>query len=864
MFRRHNLQETLTNSQKNQSTVNSSFTDSSFVINPRNRSKSLTQEGNDPPFSYSHSSNVIHPRNRSKSQRQEGNNPSSSFTNSSHTIHSENHLNSQTQEQDDNHSLVSSFSGISSDDTDADPEYTPSTTGGDDDDEDDGDSEMETDMHIKMKRELTEDPVYRYSKRDDNVVSEVATDNRKSEHKQKEIEKGKEATKSKSSRDKHFCLYCETEVNNFARHLIRWHKNETDVQQIMSKEKNSVERKRLINLIRNKGNFLLNSEGKCEKPVKKKQNSTSELDYLPCTYCYGFFSRKLLWRHKKKCPQNYSNEKSNQANSQNFLIKNIKIDQQLMLQVFPHMRADHISLVVKCDLLICAFGARYLKTHREKHFISVTSRKMRELAKLLIELKKLQPKIKNLFDALQPEYYDLLTQATKIVARYSEEKECFGAPTYAMNIATSLKDCCNIAITYALRRKHVYSTLPAAEAESKLKTLIHLIQSNWQYDISTVAANDLNSKKWNKVTIVPLATDIKILKNYLEKKGEKEASKLNSNNTDVDSYRGLLETVFCRVLLLNRKRPGELQRMLLSTYINAEKRQSYEEFSEVVSATEKVLMKRFKRVVIRGKRGRGVPVLFSTETQSHIDLLLKNRKNFFQDEENPYLFGLPGRKTTIIGYKVLDKIAKNSGLKYPEAISSTRLRKHLATITQLFNMNDNDIEQLATFMGHTERVHRGEYRLPDDVYQTAKLCKILLAMESGSAAQWKGKSLDEIEMNFDENLLNEELEVEGQEERGQENSFLHFQEDDDLEINSAENKTNTIIQNSDKKQRRVLEPWTEKQKQFTKDFFMEHIKNKQPPKKHECEQLKCKYPNVFANKSWLKIKVFVQNIYKKM
>lgn len=44
--------------------------------------------------------------------------------------------------------------------------------------------------------------------------------------------------------------------------------------------------------------------------------------------------------------------------------------------------------------------------------------------------------------------------------------------------------------------------------------------------------------------------------------------------------------------------------MLLSTYINAEKRQRYEEFTEVVSATEKVLMKRFKRVVIRGKRGR--------------------------------------------------------------------------------------------------------------------------------------------------------------------------------------------------------------------------------------------------------------------
>jgi hypothetical protein len=150
---------------------------------------------------------------------------------------------------------------------------------------------------------------------------------------------------------------------------------------------------------------------------------------------------------------------------------------------------------------LCLWGSRYLKTHREKHFISVTPQKMHELAKLLIQLNKF--------------YNQNSTQATKIVAKYWEEKDCFAAQTYA-------DDCCNIAITYALCRKNIYSTLPAAEGESKLKTVIHLIQSNWQYDISTVAANDLNSKKWNNVTILPLATDIKILKNYLEKKGEKK------------------------------------------------------------------------------------------------------------------------------------------------------------------------------------------------------------------------------------------------------------------------------------------------------------------------------------------------------
>lgn len=96
----------------------------------------------------------------------------------------------------------------------------------------------------------------------------------------------------------------------------------------------------------------------------------------------------------------------------------------------------------------------------------------------------------------------------------------------------------------------------------------------------------------------------------------------------------------------------------------------------------------------------------------------------------------------------MKKHAKCSGCKNPQALISTRLRKHLATLSQIFNMTDNDLEQPATFMGHTTGVHRKSYRLPDDIYQTAKTSKLLLLMEQGSSARYKGKSLDEIEALF--------------------------------------------------------------------------------------------------------------------
>lgn len=42
-----------------------------------------------------------------------------------------------------------------------------------------------------------------------------------------------------------------------------------------------------------------------------------------------------------------------------------------------------------------------------------------------------------------------------------------------------------------------------------------LLENDWRYEISTIAAADLGTKKWNKVTILPLARDLKVFRSYL-------------------------------------------------------------------------------------------------------------------------------------------------------------------------------------------------------------------------------------------------------------------------------------------------------------------------------------------------------------
>ncbi|KAK9707616.1 hypothetical protein QE152_g27726 [Popillia japonica] len=90
---------------------------------------------------------------------------------------------------------------------------------------------------------------------------------------------------------------------------------------------------------------------------------------------------------------------------------------------------------------------------------------MREIAKLLMEMKKLQPSIKTFCDALQPQYYDLLVTATKCVAKYNTENDFYEAPAYAINTGTTPKQCCDIALMYAMKKENMHFTVPLAEAK---------------------------------------------------------------------------------------------------------------------------------------------------------------------------------------------------------------------------------------------------------------------------------------------------------------------------------------------------------------------------------------------------------------
>ena len=93
-------------------------------------------------------------------------------------------------------------------------------------------------------------------------------------------------------------------------------------------------------------------------------------------------------------------------------------------------------------------------------------------------------------------------------------------------------------------------------------------------------------------------------------------------------------------------------------------------------------------------------------------------------------------------------LAVAAGVTSPSTISQQNdaSRKHVATVSQIMNLKRNELDMLASFMGHDLFVHRNYYRLPQDCLEMAKVGKILLAVEPSDMEKFKGKSLDEIDL----------------------------------------------------------------------------------------------------------------------
>ena len=71
----------------------------------------------------------------------------------------------------------------------------------------------------------------------------------------------------------------------------------------------------------------------------------------------------------------------------------------------------------------------------------------------------------------------------------------------------------------------------------------------------------------------------------------------------------------------------------------------------------------------------------------------------------------------------------------------------------LFTFIENELDWLARHLGHNITVHREYYRLHESTIELAKVGKILTTVDEGKTQHWAGKSLDDIDLDKDIDLV---------------------------------------------------------------------------------------------------------------
>ena len=99
-----------------------------------------------------------------------------------------------------------------------------------------------------------------------------------------------------------------------------------------------------------------------------------------------------------------------------------------------------------------------------------------------------------------------------------------------------------------------------------------------------------------------------------------------------------------------------------------------------------------------------------------------------------------------IGYANLQQSVNHLSLT-PPINTSTKLRKYIATISQVLSLKDTEVDWLARHLGHDIQVHRDFYCLHESTIEIAKVSKLLLTVDQGETKKFAGKSLAEIDLN---------------------------------------------------------------------------------------------------------------------
>lgn len=538
-----------------------------------------------------------------------------------------------------------------------------------------------------------------------------------------------------------FCFVCGKACSKISRHLRLHRKDNKEIATAFKLRKNSKQRSHILEVLRNRGNYQHNQLvlTKGSGMIKAKRMPKVDIDtqmFEYCMYCKGLFMRKELWKHVRRCPCNP--EKDMQKASRSVLglaslskcphLKHISEDVKKML---CDMHQDEVAQTVRNDEYVLKLAQDFFdKKGNRKDRHAFVRQTIRCIGKFLILLRN-KFMIRNLAEAIKPSNFLLIIEAIKAIAEFNEEKKCFTIPSLARRIGLALRKYC------ILSAQKAFAVEDRKLIEATVTFLNRFNDAQSEFALDEQRSSGIQSKSF----LLPFVNDVRIFHCYLEKAARCALKELRETPSP-QSYADLCKVTLAQILMFNR-RHGTVSQLTIKSFQKREKVQT-PEISEALTEFEKLFCEDYCKVLVRQKVGVLVPIILTPDMINALMLLTEKRDECSVSKSNIYVFGQPRSNRCYRGENALRICASECGAKNPDELASTKFSRHVSILSQVLTLKNQELKKLAKFIGYDISLRKEYYRQTEAMPRLAKICKLLLAIEKGSAAEMLGQSLDDI------------------------------------------------------------------------------------------------------------------------
>ncbi|KAF5305361.1 hypothetical protein FQR65_LT18706 [Abscondita terminalis] len=523
---------------------------------------------------------------------------------------------------------------------------------------------------------------------------------------------------SSDKKRRYFCIYCKQLYAKFPQHLQISHSNQPAVKMFMKLPPRNPERKKIIETIRRRGDFQHNVSleyNSGELLVARRSHSDflrTGKDYLPCPFCAAYFRKDTLRIHAKNCtPKTSKDDRTVRVLSRTLLSEiHPRASDILKNKIFPVLRDDDCVHIIRYDVLTILFGNHLSSKYSSQHHHDMIRNKLRSIGRLLIAAKHYDSTVNDFSTLLTPEKFDVCVAAIKDVGGLNSNNTSFKAPTTVLTLSTICKQAAEVWKSECIKMNDPLG-------KQRTEDFLTLFKVTFPAELANTAIENRVQQQRQKVVELPLKDDIQKLVAFLRHNRREWFVTVRNQTSNLQyAVQQLASFTLVSLMVFNRRRPGELERITIKDFSVLKFADSALNLSgHLKNSQELNLAKKYKRFEIRGKLNRTVPVLVDFEIESCINLIIEKREQAGISAENPYVFAcfsVDHRHKYLRAYFLLRKYAHLCGAKNPNLLRATQLRKHIATECALNDLADNEIRDVANFMGHAIDIHNNIYRRP--------------------------------------------------------------------------------------------------------------------------------------------------------